>query len=399
MTLSEKEVTPELVERINTEQISLLYTGSVSRPTLHFISLVVFLLIIINHVNPFYAYTWAILLVGINVYRFIDIYKTQKIINEIKDFKVIHKRSAFCAGLLGAIYGLGLVFFFDQLPLINQVYLMTLIAVMTPAGLVSFASDKLSFNMYLYSLVLPVIVRIFAEGQVEYFNIGVCAIIFVLIIRMLFLWNHNVLTEAIRLKYENEQLLTSLLGINERLTELSVIDELTQIANRRSLDDNLEREWLRSKRMISPISMLMIDIDYFKQYNDEFGHVKGDECLIYIADFLKNNLNRSGDFIARYGGEEFCIIMPDTNLNGAIKFAEKIHPRVRELKIPNPGSEISKYLTISIGLASVIPGINDTYMDLIYTSDKALYNAKNDGRNIIRTKEILEKNPEPQLVV
>lgn len=400
MTISEKEITPELSEHIYAEQISLLYTmGSVFRPALHLISLVIFLLIIINHVNPFYAYTWAILLFGLNVYRFIDIYNKQKIINEIKDFKVIHKHYALCAGLLGAIYGLGFVFFFSQLPMLNQVYLMTLIALMAPAGLVSFASDKFAFSMYLYSLVLPVVIRIFAEGQAEYFNYGVCAIIYLLIVRKMFIWNYDVLTNAIRLKFENEQLLISLQGINARLTELSVIDELTQVANRRSLDDNLEREWLRAKRMSSPISMLMIDIDYFKQYNDEYGHIKGDECLIYIADFLKNNLNRSGDFIARYGGEEFCIIMPDTNLNGAIKFAERIHSGVRELKIPNPGSDVSKYLTICIGVASVIPGKNDTYMDLIYTSDKALYNAKNDGRNIVRTKEILEKNPKPQLVV
>ncbi len=145
--------------------------------------------------------------------------------------------------------------------------------------------------------------------------------------------------------------------------------------------------------------MLMIDIDKFKEYNDEHGHIKGDECLIYIANFLNNNMNRSGDFLARYGGEEFCIIMPETNINGAVTFAEKIHSGVRDLKIPNPGSEISKYLTISIGVASVIPGRDESCMDLLYTSDKALYNAKNDGRNIIRTKDVLERNPKPQLVI
>lgn len=207
------------------------------------------------------------------------------------------------------------------------------------------------------------------------------------------------LTNAIRLKFENEQLLTSLQDANTRLTELSVIDKLTQVANRRSLDDNLEKEWLRAKRMRAPISMLMIDIDYFKQYNDTFGHIKGDECLASLANYFKNNLNRSGDLVARYGGEEFCIIMPETDLNGATIYAEKIHSGVRALTIPNPGSDVSKYLTISIGVASAIPGSNETYMDLIYTSDKALYDAKNEGRNIIRAKDLLEKNPKPRLVV
>lgn len=399
MSMSEKESTPNMDERIYVEQVSLLYTGSIYRPALHIFSLTLFLLIINDHVNTFYAYTWALLLLGLNVYRFIDIYNTQKIINELNDFSVIHKRYALCAGLLGAVYGLGVVFFFDQLPILNQVYLMTLLAVIAPVGFVSFASDKYSFYMYLYALLLPIIIRTLAVGQFEYFNMGICGIIFLLIVRKLFIWNYDVLIDSIRLRFENEQLIKSLQVINSRLTELSVIDELTQVANRRSLDDNLEREWLRAKRMRTPISMLMIDIDYFKQYNDEFGHIKGDECLVYIADFLKNNLNRSGDFIARYGGEEFCIIMPDTNLSGATDFAEKIHSGVRDLKIPNPGSDVSKFLTISVGVASVIPGKDDTYMDLIYTSDKALYNAKNDGRNIIRTKDVLEKNPKPRLVV
>jgi diguanylate cyclase (GGDEF)-like protein len=397
--MTEKEVTHEIEQRVYNEQVSLLYKGSFYRPSLHILSAAVFLLIVHKHVNPFYAYTWVLMLLGLNFYRFLDVYKTQKIIHQPLDFKLIHKRYALCAGLLGLIYGAGFVFFFNELPALSQVYLMTLIVMLIPAGLVSFVSDKYSFNLYFYSMAIPVIIRIIAEGQVEYFYMGLCGITFSLIVRKLYVWNHNVLEDAIRIKLENEQLLTALQGINSRLTELAVIDELTQIANRRSLDESLEREWLRAKRLRSPISLLMIDIDYFKQYNDEFGHVKGDECLVYIADFLKHNLNRSGDFVARYGGEEFCIIMPDTNMDGARRCAENIHSGVRDLKISNPGSVISKYVTISIGMASVLPGMNDTYMDLIYTSDKALYKAKNDGRNIIRTMDVLEKNPKPQLVV
>jgi len=399
MSISEKEISLGIAEHIHAEQISLLYSGSLSRPLLHVISLIMFLLIIIKHVNPIYAYTWAILVLGLNICRYLDLYKTQKILHKIKNYKVVHMRYALCSGLLGAVYGLGYVFFFSQLPIINHIYLILLITAMVPAGLVSFASDKLSFNLYLYSISLPIIIKMFVEGQIEYFNIGVCAIIFVLTINKLHLWNYNVITYAIRLKFENEELLVSLQTINTRLVELSVIDDLTQVANRRSLDDNLEREWLRAKRISKPISMLMIDVDYFKQYNDEFGHIKGDECLIYIAGFMKNNLNRPGDFVARYGGEEFCIIMPDTNFSGAVDFAEKLHSGIRELKIPNPKSTISKYLTVSIGVTSVIPTTGETYMDLIYTSDRALYNAKNSGRNIIRSSEILERNPKPQLVI
>jgi diguanylate cyclase (GGDEF)-like protein len=393
------EPSKDIAEKIYAEQISLLYSKSVARPALHIVSLSVFVSVVINHVNPVSAYTWALLLIGLNVYRLIDIKTTQKTINDITDFSIIHKRFAFSAGMLGAVYGFGIAFFFNSLPILNQVYLLLLIAVMTPAGLVSFASDKFSFNMYVYPMVIPPIIWLFVQGQFEYFSIGLYSIIYVLVVNKLFKWNHDTLTDAIRLKIENEQLLNSLKIVNSRLTELSVIDELTQIANRRSLDDELEKEWLRAKRLKTPVSMLMIDIDHFKEYNDDFGHIKGDECLVYVASFMKNNLNRPTDFIARYGGEEFCIIMPDTNMNGAINLAERIHSGIRELKIPNPSSKVSKFLTVCVGVASVVPATDDTYLDLVYSSDKALYKAKNDGRNIIRTTETLEKNPKPQLVV
>lgn len=396
--MPEQEQSSHIGDHLYNEQVSLLYTGAKYRPALHFISLAIFLSVIINYVNEFHAYTWGLLLFGLNLFRFIDTLKIRNQLDKVDNYKSIHRRYAFCAGILGAIYGLGFVFFFSKLPLINQVYLLTLLAVMTPAGLVSFASDKLSFYMYFYALCLPPIIRTIIEGQVEYFNIAVCGIIYMVIVIKLFTWNYDVLTNAIRLKHENQNLVKSFKKVNERLKELSVIDELTQVANRRSLDDNLEKEWLRAKRTSSPISVLMLDIDYFKQYNDEFGHLKGDECLKSIADYLKNNLYRPGDFIARYGGEEFCIIMPNTNLEGAEKFAKKIHIGIRELKIENPGSKVSKYITVSIGVASVFPLSDESYMDLIFTSDKALYDAKHDGRNIIRTKNILEKNLKPRLV-
>jgi diguanylate cyclase (GGDEF)-like protein len=399
MPLSEKEITPELAKRIYEEQIRLLYLGSSYRPALHFVPLIIFLVVIIDFVNPFYAYTWGILLVSINTFRFIDTKKIRDKIDETQDFKNIQNRYAVCAAILGSIYSIGFVFFFDQLPLIEQVYLLMLLATIIPAGLVSFSSDKVSFYSFFSAIILPIIIKLFLIGKVEYFNIGVCAIIYMLIIKKLFTWNYDVITDAIRLKFENEQLLNHLQGINARLIELSVIDSLTQVANRRSMDETLEKEWSRSMRMNTPISLLMIDIDYFKQYNDEYGHIKGDECLQYIAGYLKNSLNRPADFLARYGGEEFCIIMPETNLSGAVTFAEKIHSGIRELKIPNPRSDISKFLTICIGVATAVPMQGESYMDLIYTSDKALYNAKNEGRNIIRTKDILESNPKPHLVI
>jgi two-component system chemotaxis family response regulator WspR len=232
-----------------------------------------------------------------------------------------------------------------------------------------------------------------------YISIGICAVVFIAVSRQLFLWNHDVIKDSIILKLKNEELLKSLQLTNTQLQQQNIIDELTKIANRRHFDETLEKEWLRAKRFRTSLALLMIDIDFFKQYNDSFGHLKGDECLKRIATVLSNSLNRPADFVARYGGEEFCILIPDTDMDGAITFAEIVHSAIIELKIDNPGSEVSKYLTISIGIAAIVPKHDDSYMDLIYTSDKALYKAKADGRNIIRTKETLERNPKPKLVI
>jgi len=232
-----------------------------------------------------------------------------------------------------------------------------------------------------------------------YISIGICAAVFMVISRQLFLWNHKVIKNSIELKLKNEELLKSLQQTNTRLQQQNIVDDLTNIPNRRHFDEILEKEWLRAKRIGTSLALLMIDIDFFKQYNDTFGHLKGDECLKQIATELSKNLNRPGDFVARYGGEEFCILIPDTDMDGAITFAEMVHSSIVALKIDNPDSKVSKYLTISIGVAAIVPKNDDSYMDLIYTSDKALYKAKSDGRNIIRSKEILERNPKPKLVI
>ncbi len=373
MAATNLEASAKIDQRIYAEQVSLLYTKSVTRPLLHIISLIIVVSLIHNHVDAVHVYVWATYLFGVSLYRIIDINKTQKIINETTDFRVIQKRFAICAGVLGTIYGIGIVSFLGYLPLLKQVYLLMLISVIMPSGFVSFVSDRLSFNMFVYPLVIPPIVWLFSQGQDEHLYMGVCGVVYLLVIKKSFKWNNETLTNTIRLKLENQELLESLQLVNERLTELSIIDELTQIQNRRSFDYTIEKEWLRAKRLKTSISMLMIDIDFFKQYNDKFGHIKGDECLYSIAYCLQNNINRPTDFVGRYGGEEFCIIMPDTDINGAIKLAKEVRAAVKELKILNPGSAVSEFITISIGVASAVPTTQDTHMDLLYILVIRLY--------------------------
>ena len=397
--MSEAEQTNHLDKEVYNEQVKLLYSCSLYRPALHLISAIVVVLIVLDSVPLAYITAWVLSLFALNIYRIIDISRAQKIIDKVDDWQPLHKRFVLLAASLGLLYGLSFTFIFTQLTLINQIYILCLVATLVPAGIVSFASDRYSFYVYFYSLCTPLLVHILFMAKPPYISIGICAIAFIAITRQLFLWNHDVIKNSIILKLKNEELLESLQETNIRLQQQNIIDDLTKISNRRHFDEILEKEWLRAKRLRTSLALLMIDIDFFKQYNDTFGHLKGDECLKQIATVLSYNLNRAGDFVARYGGEEFCMLIPETDLDGAITFAEKVHSAIIELKIDNPGSEVSKYLTISIGIAAIVPKHDDSYMDLIYTSDKALYKAKADGRNIIRTKETLERNPKPKLVI
>lgn len=167
----------------------------------------------------------------------------------------------------------------------------------------------------------------------------------------------------------------------QKLEKLVNIDGLTKIANRRCFDDRLEQEWFRLCREMQPISLLLFDVDYFKRYNDSYGHQIGDECLVKLAQATQQVVCRSADLVARYGGEEFVIILPNTDSQGALAVAEKLHSTIQGLGIPHQASEVSKIVTISLGLATLVPSLDKSPKSLINQADQALYNAKQQGRN------------------
>lgn len=163
----------------------------------------------------------------------------------------------------------------------------------------------------------------------------------------------------------------------EKQKELCTLDPLTGIPNRRRFAEAATAEWKRMKRNRQFLTIIMIDIDNFKRYNDEKGHQAGDSCLRTVAGNLKASLNRSGDFVARYGGEEFCVILPDTDRSGAKKVGERMQQRI----------EADGVVTISIGTASVVPGDEYSCDELIEAADRALYRAKDNGRNRVEISE------------
>jgi diguanylate cyclase (GGDEF)-like protein len=169
---------------------------------------------------------------------------------------------------------------------------------------------------------------------------------------------------------------------NSQLEKLSKLDGLTKIANRRCFDEFLKREWNRLQRNGNYLSLIIFDIDYFKVYNDYYGHLAGDKCLIQIARAAQSVLKRPTDLIARYGGEEFIVLLPNTNESGAIKITRLIHKCIEELKIPHTQKNgFQNFVTVSLGVASQIPTTKVSPQELINAADKALYKAKEQGRN------------------
>lgn len=177
------------------------------------------------------------------------------------------------------------------------------------------------------------------------------------------------------------ELTQKLASANQMLRRLSVIDPLTGIANRRYFDEVLDQEWKRARRERQDLSLIMIDIDNFKSYNDHLGHQAGDDCLKKVAHALSSCLHRPGDLVARYGGEEFGVVLPNTNFEGAGEIAENMRRSVEGLGLEHPGCGPGGVVTVSLGFSTVVPSVEIEPQDLVEAADQALYRAKESGRN------------------
>lgn len=168
---------------------------------------------------------------------------------------------------------------------------------------------------------------------------------------------------------------------NRQLHRLAIVDDLTLVANRRRFDEYWQQQWQFLAHQQQPLSLILIDVDQFKRYNDHYGHQAGDECLWKVAQAINSVLNRPTDLIARYGGEEFAVILPYTSTKGAKKVAEAIVTEIYNLNIPHDQSTVSDRVTLSLGIACIMPQLDILWKTAIALADRALYQAKWEGRN------------------
>jgi diguanylate cyclase (GGDEF)-like protein len=198
-----------------------------------------------------------------------------------------------------------------------------------------------------------------------------------------------VLRQRVRRLLEQFQLYKQLEEANQALQHLATSDSLTQLANRRRFDEYLDHELQRMAREAAPLSLILCDVDFFKTYNDTYGHQAGDACLQQVAKAISQAVSRPADLVARYGGEEFALILPNTNAEGAVQIAEKVRSEVKALEIAHAKSQISKCVTISLGVASAVPYHTSSSAMLISAADEALYHAKAKGRDRVVKSAIL----------
>lgn len=178
-----------------------------------------------------------------------------------------------------------------------------------------------------------------------------------------------------------EAYLRVLARMDRELQEVAMLDGLTGIANRRRFFDQIKKEWSRAQRFSRPMSAFIIDVDNFKKYNDTFGHLEGDRCLREVAQELQQYVNRPGDVLARYGGEEFAVLLPETNLDDATQVAEKCRAGIEALQIKHPKNENWGAVTVSVGVATLVPDKNNDYSAVLEAADRVMYESKSSGRN------------------
>ncbi|HEX5056735.1 MAG TPA: diguanylate cyclase [Gammaproteobacteria bacterium] len=307
------------------------------------------------------------------------------------DYILWYRLVMAAAAIGGLCWGLGLT---HMLRVVNEhyhIFLIILLISLAAAG-ITLAVRTPVYYAFQISALLPVIIWLVASEDTIRVILGFFLIIFMFAMWIFAYQVNRSLTASFRLQLENQSLANSLKQsnarlqvLNEELLQLSATDGLTQVANRRYFDERLISEFSRSSREGASLSLIMIDVDFFKAYNDELGHVAGDECLARIAISIRDSLKRPTDLVARYGGEEFVVLLPVTPPEGACKLAEEIRQNVEALKIAHPRSPIAPHVTVSLGVTGAMQvGKTNKRELLLQKADQALYKAKQGGRNNVK---------------
>lgn len=343
----------------------------------------------------FALFVLATLLRTINTWRFCAQLESEEKIN----FRQWMRRFYIYTFVVAISWCLGGIAIGPQLDSLAQVYVFIVLLGVSAAAIPLLGVMQNVMLMFQFILIIPYLVCVAImlgdRGIILVFMFGLYLIGVVFSIHRM----DRTLSESLGLQYEKSQLASSLTATNqqlqsanEQLETLTLEDSLTGLNNRRYFEMKLESEWRRASREQSILSLMVIDIDYFKLYNDTYGHAEGDNCLRCVASVLRSTLHRPADVIARIGGEEFIVLLPGIDESGAVLLARQMQQQLKRAQLTHATSPLGEYVTISIGIVSTVPNDLVTPLGLFKAADKALYSAKSKGRNqvVMGELEVLE---------
>ncbi|MDD5051705.1 MAG: diguanylate cyclase [Sulfuricurvum sp.] len=376
---------PQSVEpSVRAEQIRLLFVQNRSVQVLGILTAIITAITLWKVTDHFLITAWIILMITVYFMRLATTILFFRTHTNNPSTEIWVRRYIFWTFLAGASWGSLSFLLSPEWPAAYQVVLFVVYTGLIAGAFNANSSVFIAFPAFYLPIVVPLMIAMLRMKDEAFYALALLFVIYIALMYFSSLKFYNQLAYTLKLRFENESMTQELSLYNEKLTHLADIDGLTQLYNRRSLDRFMIAEWNRHYRNKQPLSLLFIDIDYFKQFNDVYGHEAGDKCLIHIAQILQKNAKRSSDIAARFGGEEFAIILPETSSTEAFKIAEKIVLCLEELSIPHTGSSTSDNVTMSIGVSTLIPQQPDNSELLLTSADKALYDAKGSGRNCVK---------------
>lgn len=372
------------------EKVIMLYQNQTQSWLVSILASAILAYLSLESNNGVAGFSWWAIFVAITLYRTWNTRRFCKVYNndQVNDFRLWYNRFYVTTVMAGIGWGAGGFIIGTPLDALSQVFIfivligvgaaaIPLLGVMQRVMLCFQAVSTIPYAIYI-SIMLG------DRGTILLYMFVLYAIGVVASMRRMDL---N-LTESMKLQYENSQMVSTLSesnqqlqNANEKLETLTLEDALTELHNRRYFEMQLEFEWKRESREKKILTLMVIDIDYFKLYNDTYGHAEGDVCLKNVAHVLQSSLHRSSDVIARIGGEEFVVMLPNIDVDGAVTLANQMQQKLHDAEFTHATSPLGDNVTVSIGIASVLPDDNATALGLFKAADKALYKAKAKGRN------------------